>query len=187
MATNGESSMIDLPKEVKRNTTATLIYQWMPVSQHGLKERLGVRKDAVTMAIRVLREHKLIYVTGYTSTKSYQAPSFDIGNKPDAEKLSSKQLEAARSAKYNKKPAVKVAKKKYLEMNKSARQKTIEKYYAANKTELIAKSSIRNRLQRESEKVKIPTTKWVGGNPFGGLRAVNSCSGADVAYVRVKQ
>jgi len=59
--------MLELSPRIRKSSTATIIYRMMPVSQKGLKERLGMHKDAIWRAIKLLREHKLIYITGYES------------------------------------------------------------------------------------------------------------------------
>lgn len=177
-----------LPAQVRRNTTATLIYGMLPTSHNGLKEEIGVGKDAITKAVKALHENRLLHITGYVSTPTYLAPTFGKGYGEDVPRPSSIELARQRWKRHNKTPERKVAQQVYFKNNIEKRRQSAKHYYEKNKAEITEKSVIRQRAKRLAVKLeKIEEsikTSWVGSNPFDALRVVHSCSSADVAYLK---
>lgn len=162
----------EVPARIRRNPVATIIYRMMPVSQKGLKERMGMSKDAIWRAIKLLKEHKLIHITGYESSNTTIFPMFAKGYGIDATRPDSKTLAKRRAAAYKARNPEKVAEiaKKYKENNRELlRFKQMARYWA-KADELNAKAREKAKLKREGfVKPVILATQWRGGNPFLGM------------------
>jgi hypothetical protein len=166
-----------VPPRVRKNTTATILFNMMPVAQLGLHERVGVHGDAIRRALKLLREHKLIHVTGYESGKNYILPTFAKGYAEDAPRPTSKELALKRNKRYIKKhPDIDLkSHKKYREKNREILNAKQKERHAANREVINAKARERARIKREAKLVEetletpcMPqiSTQWAGNNPF---------------------
>jgi hypothetical protein len=164
----------EVSPRIRKSPTATVIYRMMPVSQLGLKEKMGMHKDSIWRALKLLREHKLIHITGYETGSNTIYPIFDKGYGIDATRPSSKFLEAQRAKRYREKYKEKGAliDKSYKERNRELlRAKQIARYWL-KRDEINAKAREKARLKREAKEMveTMPTnvlmTRWVGANPF---------------------
>ena len=163
----------EVPRRIRRSSTATIIYGMMPVSQVGLKERMGMHKDSIWRALKLLREHNLIHISGYESGPNMVYPIFAKGYGIDAPRPTAKELELQRYARYQKKHSEKI-----LAMHKNFREKNREilnakqlERYRANRDAINAKAREKARIKRAAKLLEAPlinqmTTQWVGGNPF---------------------
>jgi uncharacterized protein YegP (UPF0339 family) len=159
----------ELSPRIRKSPTAVIIYRMMPVSQKGLKERMGMHKDAIWRAIKLLREHKLIYITGYESDATILHPMFAAGNEPDAVRPAAKELANARSNRY---------KGRYVEMvrakDKAYKEKNRELLAAKSKARYEAKKDAINAIARAKraaakEPVKI-VTQWRTASPWAVVK-----------------
>lgn len=159
---------------IRKNPTATVIYRMMPVSQLGLKEKMGMHKDSIWRALKLLREHKLIHITGYETGSNSIYPIFDKGYGIDAPRPSSKALEAERAKRYrvrNREKGVTID-KKYRERNRELLNAKQKARYLAKKDDIRAKANEKARLKREAKTaadviiVGAVKTRWAGNNPF---------------------
>lgn len=156
--------MSDIPPEIRRNNTATIIFNMMPIGQKGLKERLNVSRDAIARAFRVLREHNLIYITGYESSGNYIYPMYDSGDYVDAERPTKKQLRNAVVLKYRNKTRDKEKQKcaAYREKNRALLSEKQKARYKLKKDEILAKA----REKTKAKKAPKFLTQWRTALPW---------------------
>ena len=165
-----------VPPRVRKNTTATIIFNMMPVAQLGLSERVGVNADAIRRALKLLREHKLVHITGYESGPNMIYPTFAKGYAEDAPRPTSKELERKRNKRYIKKyPNIDlICHKKYRDKNRKILNEKQKERHLANREVINAKAREKRRIKREAELIETletpfaqqVSTQWVGGNPF---------------------
>lgn len=150
-----------LPDRIRKNNTATIIYNMMPVSQKGLKELLGVSRDAISRAFRLLKEHKLVYISGYDPSKNTHYPVYSKGDLPDMPKPTARQLENARRQRWRLKNKDKEHAKQqnYRKRNREMLNNKQKAYYAANKETI--------RVLAKMKTAKPATkTRWVEVKPW---------------------
>lgn len=135
IALNG--AIDEVPSRVRKNSVATIIFKMMPASQMGLKERLGMHRNSVCRALNLLKDHAMIYITGWESNKVAIFPIYAAGRGIDMPKPDSKELAKKRTEKYRNKNAELV-----LESQKTYRKK--------NREMLRAKSLLRYKAQSET-------------------------------------
>ena len=181
--------MNQLPDRVRRSPTAVLIYKMMPVSQKGLAKKMGMHVGTIIRNLTLLKAHKLIHVEGWESSPTTLYPMWAAGNKADTPRPTAQQLAREREKRYRENHPEKIAEsaQRYRDKNKKMlNEKQMARYFA--KREDILQSAMLMRaikpVKPAKPVVQAPMTHWAGGNPFDRLRAVHSCSSADVAYVR---
>jgi hypothetical protein len=166
-----------VPPRVRKNTTATILFNMMPVAQLGLHESVGVHRDAIRRALKLLREHKLIHVTGYKSGPNMIYPTFAKGYAEDAPRPTSKELALKRNKRYVQKyPNIDLkSHQKYREKNREILNAKQKERHLANREVINAKAREKTRLKREvkmvTETLETPcihqiSTQWFGKNPF---------------------
>lgn len=159
----------EVPLRIRKNPTATIIYNMMPVGQMGLKERMGMHKDAIWRALKLLKEHNLVHITGYETNKTTIFPIFAKGRGIDAVRPSSNELANKRSNRYkaNNIEAVQKKNQTYREKNRELLKFKQMARYWENADELNEKAREKARLKREglAKPMKV-ATQWRGGNPF---------------------
>lgn len=166
-----------VPPRVRKNTTATILFNMMPVSQLGLSERVGVNNDAIRRALKLLREHKLIHITGYESGSNMILPTFAKGYAEDAPRPTSKELALKRNKRYIKKhPNIDIiCHQKYRDKNREILNAKQKERYLANRDVINAKAREKARIKREAKLIvdtlETPfapqiSTQWIGKNPF---------------------
>jgi hypothetical protein len=128
-----------LPDLVRKNNTATIIYNMMPVSHNGLKERINVSRDAIARAIKLLKSIKLIYITGYESSKNTLYAKYDKGNKPDLLRPTPRELENARTQRWREKNKEMelAAQLRYRERNREKLTEKQKEYYKINRVTIL--------------------------------------------------
>jgi hypothetical protein len=128
-----------LPDLVRKNNTATIIYNMMPVSHQGLKEKLNVSRDAIARAIKLLKNNKLIYITGYESSTTTLYAKYDKGNKLNAPRPTPRELENARTQRWRDKNRETEldAQLRYRERNREMLTTKQRAYYQANREKLL--------------------------------------------------
>jgi hypothetical protein len=149
-----------LPDRIRRNTSATLIYQWLPINHQGLKERLGVDRRTVYEAVKLLKAHKVIHISDYKAVIGGVYPIYAKGDKPDAAKPTPAQKKAARDKRYRATnlESMQVRQSVYREVNREKLIASCKAYREANKEAI----SIRRKLQRAAKKLKPEIkTRWV--------------------------
>jgi hypothetical protein len=168
----------EVPRRIRRSSTATIIYGMMPVSQIGLKERIGMHKDSIWRALKLLRAHNLIHISGYESGPNMIYPIFAKGYGIDAPRQTAKELELQRYARYQKKHAEKILAihKNFREKNREILNAKQKERHLANREVINAKAREKARIKREAkiivETLEAPlapqiSTQWLGGkNPF---------------------
>jgi len=153
-----------LPDLVRKNNTATIIYNMMPVSHQGLKEKLNVSRDAIARAIKLLKNNNLIYITGYESSTTTLYAKYDKGNKPNALKPTPRELENARTQRWREKnrETELAAQLRYRERNREMLNRKQKTYYATNReailTILMLKKCIKPTI--------MPLTQWRTALPW---------------------
>ena len=126
-----------VPPRIRKSPTATIVYRMMPVSQMGLKERLGMHKDSVWRALTLLKKHNLIHITGYETSNTTLYPIYAVGYGLDATRPCSKELANERSLRYKHKNIGMILEKNSV-------------YRAKNRDELRAKSRARYAAKADS-------------------------------------
>jgi len=157
---------MELSPRIRRSSTATIIYRMMPVSQKGLKERMGMHKDAIWRAIKLLREHKLIYITGYESDKHTLHPMYAAGNEPDAVRPTAKELANARSKRYKGRyvDVIRAKDKAYKEKNRELLAAKSRARYEAQKTTINTIARLKRAI-KPVQTVKV-ATQWRTAPPW---------------------
>jgi uncharacterized protein YegP (UPF0339 family) len=157
--------MKELSPRIRKSPTAVIIYRMMPVSQKGLKERMGMHKDAIWRAIKLLREHKLIYITGYESDNHTLHPMYAAGNQPDAVRPTAKELANARSNRYKGRyiDMIRAKDKAYKEKNREILAAKSRARYAAKKDAINAIARAKRAAAKEPVKV---VTQWRTAPPW---------------------
>jgi hypothetical protein len=153
-----------VPPRIRRSPTATIIYKMMPVSQKGLKERMGMHKDSIWRALKLLKSHKLIHITGYESTNTTLFPTFAAGKGKDAPRPDGKELINARSNRYKERNIEKVREK-----NRKYREANREMLAEKSRARYALKGEIYKKTAREKQAIEIimPTTQWRTALPWG--------------------
>ena len=176
----------ELPDRVRKSPTAVLIYRMMPVSQKGLAKKMGMHVGTIIRNLNLLKAHKLIHIEGWESSPTTLYPIWAAGYKRDMPRPTAQQLAREREKRYREKHPEKIAEsaQRYRDNNKKMLNEKQMSRYMAKRDEILTKAKLK-RAGKPIEAVQIPpATQWAGGNPFDRIRAVHSCSSADVAYVR---
>ncbi len=175
-----------LPDRVRKSPTAVLIHRMMPVSQKGLAKKMGMHVGTIVRNLNLLKAHKLIHIEGWESSPTTLYPMWAADYKRDTPRPTAQQLAREREKRYREKHPEKITEsaQRYRDNNKQMLNEKQMARYMAKRDEILTKAKLK-RAGKPVEAVQIPpSTQWVGGNPFDRLRAVHSCSSADVAWVR---
>ena len=140
-----------LPPRIRKSPTATIVYRMMPVSQQGLKERLGMHKDAVWRALKLLKEHNLIHITGYEISKTTLYPIYAAGYGLDATRPCGKELANERSKRYKNKNIEMVREKHraYRAKNREVLRAKGRARYAANTVTINTLARLKRAVSKD--------------------------------------
>ena len=162
-----------VPPRIRKSSTATIVYKMMPVSQRGLKEKLGMHKDAVWRALTLLKSHSLIHITGYETSHTTIYPIFAAGMGVDAIRPDGKTLANRRSNKYKAKNSEVVREKHrvYREKNNELLKEKGRARYAAKADTLNAMARAKRAELKEMPKgvPKPIATQWQTVSPWAAL------------------
>lgn len=165
-------TVVDIvPPRIRKSPTATIVYRMMPVSQRGLKEKLGMHKDAVWRALTLLKEHKLIHITGYEISKTTLYPIYAVGYSLDATRPCRKELANERSKRYKNKNLEMVREKHrvYRAKNKEVLREKSRARYAANTVTINTIARLKRASSKEIKPIAPITTVWRKVSPWTDL------------------
>ena len=160
-----------VPPRIRKSPTATIIYNMMPVGQMGLKERMGMHKDAIRRALKLLTEHRLIHITGYETNNTTIFPIFAAGKGIDAIRPDSRTLANQRSYKYKSKNLEAVRQKHiaYRLKNTDLLREKARARYAAKSDAINAIARAKRAMPKAAPKPI--ATQWRTATPWVEVRA----------------
>jgi hypothetical protein len=140
-----------VPPRIRKSPTATIVYRMMPVSQMGLKERLGMHKDSVWRALTLLKKHNLIHITGYETSSTTLYPIYAVGYGLDATRPCRKELANERSKRYKNKNIEMVREKHraYRAKNREELREKSQARYAENADAINTIARLRRAVSKE--------------------------------------
>lgn len=157
-----------VPPRIRKSPTATIVYRMMPVSQQGLKEKLGMHKDAVWRALTLLKEHNLIHITGYETSNTTIYPIYAAGYGLDATRPCGKELANERSKRYKNKNLELVQEKHraYRAKNREVLRAKGRARYAANTVTINTIARLKRAVSKEPKPIAPITTVWRKVSPW---------------------